>query len=179
MAIDRLRYALEAAAVGLWDWNIRSGELWWSDNLASIHGIPQDVFDGTFERFLGFIHPEDRARFSVVLERAVRSSDDFAAEFRVVGADDATRWIRGQGRVLRDESGDAYRVIGIGYDITSKREEQSALRQLGVIAMASSDAIVAVDGSGTVTAWNPGAEHLFGFTADEMIGQSIRNIAPL
>src|SRR5215213_2742090 len=180
MPIDRLKFALEAIAVGLWDWNVRTGELWWSDNLAAIHGIPQEDFDGTFDRFLGFIHPDDRAGFSAVLDHAVRSSDDFAAEFRVVGADGATRWIRGQGRVFRegDETDHAYRVIGIGYDISAKREEQSALRQLGVIAMASSDAIVAVDGYGIVTAWNPGAEHLFGYTAAEIIGQSIKRIAP-
>ena len=178
MPTDRLKVALEAVAVGLWDWNVRTGDLWWSDNLPAIHGIPEDGFDGTFERFLSFIHPEDRASFAEVLERAVRSTDDFSAEFRVVGAGNAIRWIRGQGRVYRDEFGQAYRVIGIGYDISSKRAEQSASRQLGVIALASSDAIVTIDGAGTVTAWNPGAEHLFGYTADEMIGQPIRRIAP-
>lgn len=178
MPIDRLRYALEAVAVGLWDWNVRTGDLWWSDNLAAIHGIPSDRFDGTFERFLEFIHPDDRPGFSDVLQRAVRSSDDFTAEFRVVGADTAVRWIRGQGRVFRDHLGEAYRVIGIGFDITDQRAEQSAARQLGVIAMASNDAIVTVDEEGNVTAWNPGAERLFGYSAGEMIGKSIRQIAP-
>src|SRR5215217_790375 len=86
--------------------------------------------------------------------------------------------MRGQGRIFRNEAGEAVRVIGIGFDVTSRRQEERATRQLSVIALASSDAIVSVDVAGNVTEWNPGAEQLFGYSADEMLGQSIGRIAP-
>jgi PAS domain S-box-containing protein len=169
---------LEAAAVGLWDWNIATGELWWSDNLAEIHGLPPAAFDGTFERFRSFIHPADRDEFDIALRRALDAGEDFTVEFRVLGQDGGVRWIRGQGRVYRDAARQPARVIGIGLDVTGRRQQENALRQLGVIAEASSDAIVAVNRAGVVTAWNPGAEHIYGFTAAEMLGSSLRTIVP-
>ncbi|MCC6790650.1 MAG: PAS domain-containing protein [Thermomicrobiales bacterium] len=178
MPLDRLRYALEAATVGLWDWSIATGELWWSDNLAEIHGRPASEFDGTFERFLQFIHPGDRTAFDLALQRALEAGEDFTVDFRVSGHDGTIRWIRGQGRVFRNESGEPIRVIGIGLDVTNRRQQESAERQLGVIAESSSDAIVTVNRDGVVTGWNPGAEQLYGFSAAEMIGAPIRGIAP-
>lgn len=178
MPLDRLTYALEAAAVGLWDWKIASGELWWSDNLAEIHGIPPDEFDGTFECFRAFIHPSDRDEFDIALRRALDGGEDFAVEFRVPGRDRITRWIRGQGRAFRDADGHPVRVIGIGLDVTNRRRQENALRQLGVIADASSDAIIAINRAGIVTAWNPGAQQLYGYSEAEMVGSPIWTISP-
>src|SRR5215217_2332649 len=113
MPLDRLTFALEAAQVGLWDWDIQSGELWWSENLIAIHGQSPDAFDGTFERFTSFIHADDRQRFLEAVDLAVKHEDNFVVEFRVIGEDDAPRWIRGQGRIFRDKAGEAVRVIGI------------------------------------------------------------------
>lgn len=178
MPQHRLTYALEAAAVGLWDWNVATGELWWSDNLAEIHGLPPGAFDGTFERFRSFILPADRDIFDIALRRALDAGEDFSVDFRVPGQDGVTRWMRGQGRVYRDVDGKPVRVIGVGLDVTSRRQQENALHQLGVIAEASTDAIVAVNRAGTVTAWNPGAAQLLGFAAIEMIGSPLQAVVP-
>jgi PAS domain S-box-containing protein len=179
MSLDRLKFALDAAEVGLWDWDILSGELWWSENLAAIHGRRPDEFDGTFDRFVTFIHPDDRLQFLDSLDHALKQADDFEAEFRVEGMDGAIRWITGRGRVFRDQPGGLpIRVIGIGFDTTSRREKERAAQHLAAIALASNDAIVAVDSEGNVTAWNPGAERLFGFDLGEMLGSPISRIVP-
>jgi len=87
--LDRLNFALDAAAIGLWDWDITTGGLWWSDNLVAIPGLSPDDFDGTFERFLSFIHADDRRGFLETMERAIRQDNEFVIDFRVIGADGA------------------------------------------------------------------------------------------
>ncbi|HEX6973021.1 MAG TPA: GAF domain-containing protein, partial [Vicinamibacterales bacterium] len=69
---ERLRFALDAAAMGTWDWDLVTNEVQWSDNLASIHGLPADSFDGTFASYEKEIHPDDRARVYASIERALK-----------------------------------------------------------------------------------------------------------
>lgn len=178
MPLDRLRYALEAAGVGLWDWDIRSGDLWWSENLERIHGVPPGAFDGNFDTFRRFIHPDDLDAFDRAVRDALDSGTDFFVEFRVPGADGTVRWIRGQGRVFRDAAGDPYRMIGLGLDVTTRRDDERATLQMGVIANASHDAIVSVTMDGVVTGWNDGAMRLYGYTAQEMLGQTLVRLVP-
>ena len=58
---ERLRFALDAAAMGTWDWDLTS-RVQWSDNLERIHGLPAGTFDGTFASYEREIHPDDRER---------------------------------------------------------------------------------------------------------------------
>src|SRR5262249_16250750 len=57
---QRLRLAFEAAQMGVWDWDIQSGAVRWSDNLEALHGLPPGSFTGTFEGFQKLVHPDDR-----------------------------------------------------------------------------------------------------------------------
>ncbi|HVF60527.1 MAG TPA: PAS domain-containing protein [Thermoanaerobaculia bacterium] len=54
---ERLRLALDAGRMGVWDWNVRTGELRWSDSLEPLHGLEPGTFGGTFEHFQQLIHP--------------------------------------------------------------------------------------------------------------------------
>ncbi len=122
---ERLRLALDAGRMGVWDWNIRTGGLRWSDSLEPLHGLEPGTFGGTFEHFQELIHPADRDAVNNAIREAVASGDDFQVEFRNIRPDRSVHWIAGFGRVFAGDDGAPARMIGIGMDITDhKRAEQ-------------------------------------------------------
>ncbi len=124
---DWLRLALDAGHMGVWDWNISTGDLKWSDSLEPLHGLAPGTFGGTFEHFQQLIHPDDRETANAALRQAVESGGDFYIEFRNRRQNGGIHWIAGTGTVVPGDDGQARRMIGIGQDVTQrKRAEQTA-----------------------------------------------------
>ncbi|HTE20275.1 MAG TPA: PAS domain-containing protein, partial [Armatimonadota bacterium] len=123
----QLRFALEAGRMGAWEWDIRSGAIRWSDNLEPLHGLAPGSFAGTFEAFQELIHPEDRERVQDALAVALDESGGYDIEFRVVWPDESIRWMAGRGMVIRDAEGRPARMVGLGVDITARKEAQAAV----------------------------------------------------
>jgi PAS domain S-box-containing protein len=121
-----LRFALDVGEIGSWEWNIRTGEISWSENLEQIHGLVPGSFGGTFEAYKALIHLDDRERVLAAIYRTLDGGGDFEAEFRCLESSGAVRWMQGKGKVLADAQGRAARMIGVCMDITKrKRAEQS------------------------------------------------------
>src|SRR6186713_2020025 len=76
----RLRFALDAAAMGTWDWDLRSDTVEWSDNLESLHGLRPGAFAGSFESYAAKIFPEDRDRVLAAGRRAIESGAPYDVE---------------------------------------------------------------------------------------------------
>lgn len=126
---ERLRLALEAGRMGIWDWNILTGEVKWSDNLEEVHGMAPGSFGGTFEEFLQVVHPHDREWVNQQISQAIDSGADYDIEFRILWADGSVHWIAGKGQTFRDDTGKPIRMIGTGMDITERKRTQEALQQ--------------------------------------------------
>jgi len=137
---ERLHASLDAAAVGAWDWNIRTGEVRWSDNLERIHGRAPGEFRGTFESFLDGVHPEDRQRVLDAIQRSVISGEPYRIEYRSVGADREIKWFESRGHVFRDGTGGPEWMSGICMDVTGRHRfqeqlcETQRLESLGILA---------------------------------------------
>ncbi|HEY7035462.1 MAG TPA: PAS domain S-box protein [Thermomicrobiales bacterium] len=176
--LRRLAFAMEAAEVGCWDWDVKTGEIWWSDNLPAIHGIDSATFDRTFEGFLRLVHPDDRQSLTSAIDRTFSGETDFDTEFRIQGNDGRLRWMQGKGSVFRADDGTPLRMIGIGQDVTARRRAEAARLELAAIVESSADAIVARTLDGIITSWNAGAEHLYGYPAAEVIGRPMAILIP-
>ncbi len=124
---ERLRFTLEAAHVGTWDWDMDSGAVHWSDNLEAIHGRAPGDFTGSFDSVLADVHPDDRAVLEGAIADACGGPGDYRVEYRVTGADGAVRWVEGKGRVIRDAAGRAVRMTGVCADITERKRSEEAL----------------------------------------------------
>jgi PAS domain S-box-containing protein len=122
---ERLRFALDAAAMGTWDWDLTTNAVVWSDNLAAIHGLPDGTFDGTFASYEREIHPEDRPRVFASIQRALAEGVPHDVEYRIVAPDGTVRWCEGKGRVELD-GGRPIRMTGVCMMVTRRKEAELA-----------------------------------------------------
>ncbi|MGE3513312.1 MAG: PAS domain-containing protein, partial [Vicinamibacterales bacterium] len=121
----RLRFALDAAAMGTWDWDLQTQRVTWSDNLERLHGLPVGTFDGTFSSYAREIHPEDRDRVLASAQRAIREGVPYDVEYRIVSPDGTVRWVEGKGTV-EYEHGLPIRMTGVCVIVTRRKEAELA-----------------------------------------------------
>jgi PAS domain S-box-containing protein len=118
---ERLELVLAASGTGFWEWDIRSGELVWSDAIFRQHGLQPNEAAPAFERYFETIHPDDRASFQASIDEALAHGTSFSHEFRLVWPDGSIHWTHGVGRVFRNPAGEPIRMVGTGQDITEPR----------------------------------------------------------
>jgi PAS domain S-box-containing protein len=122
---ERLRFALDAASMGTWDWDLASNQVQWSDNLERLHGLPPGTFDGSFASYEREIHPEDRTRVLVAQRRAIEDGAPYDVEYRIVAPDGTIQWVEGKGRVER-VAGKSVRMTGVCMIATRRKEAELA-----------------------------------------------------
>ena len=125
---EDLKLALEAADMAIWDWNIRTGELTWSDHCKELFGLePGTAVD--YQMFLDAIHPEDIGRVDEAVFVALKNREDYDVEMRTRWADGSEHWIRSKGRGYYDEEGVPVRMVGMDWEVTNrKRAEEELIR---------------------------------------------------
>jgi hypothetical protein len=92
--------------------------------------------------------------------------------------DGVVHYIEWHATTLLDEQGCVQFVIGVGVDTTEEHQAQRQARQLAAIVASSNDAIISKTLEGRIVSWNAGAEQLYGYMAEEMIGRSISLLLP-
>jgi PAS domain S-box-containing protein len=120
---------------------------------------------------------EIKARIRMATQQAATGTV-FREELRYWVADGTERLVDFAMHPIRDASGTVRFLHPTGIDITDREEAARATAHLAAIVKSSDDAIISKTLQGIVTSWNKGAERLFGYTAEEMIGQSILRIVP-
>src|SRR5215813_2078937 len=125
---ERMRFSLEAANVGTWDWNILNGAVQWSNNMEQIRGQPRGSFPQRFEAGLQGVHEEDRAIVLREIERAISGDGNYRVEYRQMRSDGTPRWMESIGRVVYDDEHRPVRMTGVCMDITRRKETEVALR---------------------------------------------------
>jgi PAS domain S-box-containing protein len=122
---ERLRYALDSALMGTWEWEFASQTVTWSDNLERLHGLPPGPFDGTFASYEREIHPDDREHVLSGLRRAIEEGVPHDVEYRIVCPDGSVRWVEGKGRV-EFENGRPVRMAGVCLMVSRRKEAELA-----------------------------------------------------
>jgi PAS domain S-box-containing protein len=120
------------------------------------------------------VHPDHAVRVFEKLARHIDSGEVWEDTFPLLGRDREYRWFLSRAMPIRDEAGKVVRWFGTQTDITEHLEEAERNTQLATIVATSADAIISLSDDGTVLSWNPGAERMFGYTADEIVGKSER-----
>lgn len=132
---ERSRLALDAGALGMWEWFPRAGRLEWDRRSRELFGVGPDT-RVDYATFLEAIRPDDRDRVDALVREKVGSSsagDELLVEYRVVVGTPGERWFESRGRVLeRDETGHAGRFLGTVMDVTERKRRERELEQIAV-----------------------------------------------
>jgi len=126
---ERMRFALEAAAVGTWEFNVATGTLVWSEIQERLHGVPAGGFGGTFDEFVDLIHAEDRLRVRDEISRLLLGSADWRLEYRVTWPDGSHHWIASVGRTFPTDTGEPMRAAGVSMDVTAFKQLEEQFHQ--------------------------------------------------
>jgi PAS domain S-box-containing protein len=130
-AEERMRFALEAARVGIWEADLATGHIHWSRMLEALHGMEAGSFTGTLDAFMERVHVDDRQSVRQAIETASHQQDDATILYRTTWPDGSVHWMSGLGRTAVDAEGRPIRAAGIGIDVTERlaMEEQSRQSQ--------------------------------------------------
>jgi len=120
----RLRFALDAAGVAYWDLDVATGQATRSPEHDRIFGHPTPLPDWSYQRFLTYVHPDDRAQVDAAFGRALASGAAWDFECRITRADGQPRWIWARGGMV------ASHMLGIVADITERRAEDEERERL-------------------------------------------------
>jgi PAS domain S-box-containing protein len=173
---ERLRLTTQAGKVGIWDWNIESDRVTWTESLYAMHGVGPDGFDGTVGGFAKLVHPDDRDRVQAAIYAAINGERPYDIEMRILRPDGSTVWLYTNATVAGE--GKNRRMIGATVDITERKEAELAFERLAAIVQSSADAVIGLDLDANINSWNKGAENIFGHTADEAVGRSVMMLLP-
>jgi PAS domain S-box-containing protein len=122
---ERLRFAIEAAGMGLWEWNVVTNRVFWSEDLERIHGLAPGEFGGTLDCFLDQVHDLDREVVRRSIARTLEEGSEHVIEYRIVWPNNLIRWVEERGSVIRNRRGKPIQMLGLCMDITGrKRAEQ-------------------------------------------------------
>ena len=121
-----LAKAQRIAHLGNWDWDIRTNELQWSDEIYRIFGLTPQQFGATYDAFLNYVHPEDREFVKKAVDEALYGKP-YSIDHRIVLPDGTARIVHEQGEVTLGESGEPIRMLGTVQDITEKKEKEIRL----------------------------------------------------
>ena len=176
---ERLRLAVDAAQMGLWEWDITSNRVSWDAKTHDVFGLAHGSFAGTKEAFFELVYPDDRPMLAMAITRAMQDGAPYRNEFRVVRPNAETRWIANLGQVYRDDQGRPLRMIGVVCDVTDRKLIERALgeseEKFRSIVEATSEWIWAVDQQARITYSNPAVEQILGYRPEELAGLSLRS----
>ena len=126
---ERLALVMEGINDGVWDWDVESGDVYFSSRWKSMLGYAEDEIPDVFESWEMLIHPDDRERALAAVEEHIEGRvPHFRLEHRLRHKDGDYRWILARGKVRQRPDGVPYRLVGSHTDITEQKRAEENLR---------------------------------------------------
>ncbi|QHG15828.1 PAS domain S-box protein [Nostoc sp. ATCC 53789] len=184
---ERLRLALDVSQMGLWDWNILTNQVIWSENYELLFGLLPTSFDGPYETFQKCVYPEDKQSVMQRIGYALAQKTDYNDEFRIIRSDQSVHWISAKGKFIYDQQGKAVRMIGVCMETTVCKQAEESTRELttqvqeqanilNAILTASVDHIYIFNRRGCYQYVSRDAATILGFKPQDIVGKTLQEL---
>jgi PAS domain S-box-containing protein len=166
---SKWQMALEASELGLWDWNIATGQIYYNPRWKQMLGYEVEEIENHPQSFARLVHPEDLPRVMANLSGCLSGrTDTYKVEFRMRCKSGEWKWILDRGQVCdRDEWGNPTRMAGTHTDISDKKAAAASLILFRQAAEGATDAITMTDMQGKHCYHNPAFTQLFEYATPE------------
>lgn len=182
LTTERLRLAIEATRDGIWDWDIRTDQVYYSPRWKALVGYADDELPNLFSTWESLAHPDDRQKTLDTLSDHLKSrKPHYQVEFRMRHKNGAWIWIEARGRVLsRDAAGAPLRMSGVAADITERKVAEQTLRdseaRIRSIFEQANDAIVLISSDNRFLDVNRRGLEMTGYTREEFLSLGVQDV---
>lgn len=181
-AQDRLELAQEAGKVGVFDIDLVTGQVLWSDKLLAMMGLPAGTQGRTQQDWLDRLHPEDRDRAVAAFSSALAGTEAHVRDsWRIVRPDGEVRWFLSAARIVRGAAGQAVRVVGVNVDIHDQKLLEARVAEQLDFQQALIDAIPVPlfykGADGRYIGFNRAYEQAFGVQREALIGKTVMDLS--
>lgn len=127
---ERYELALKGSSMGIWDWNLKTNELYASPICLEMLGIPKEVFDCRFSTFIDHLHPDDIERVMQAVKNHLEKQAEYTIDYRLHNHTTGKyHWIHARGQASWDDEGNPDRMAGSIRDITETKQFEAALKE--------------------------------------------------
>ncbi|WP_251133171.1 PAS domain-containing protein [Halorubrum sp. 2020YC2] len=178
---QRLTVALDATRTGVWEWDLRTDEVIWTESMERLFGLEPGTFEGTYEAFAEYVHPDDLQTLERAIERAKSTDEPLKTEYRIRTADGEQLWGEVRAELVESEDG-SRRLVGVFSEVTSRKEYEMALEatreELRKIIDLVPDLVFVKNREGEYLLANEATASAYGLTPEEVEGRSEGDIIP-
>ncbi|MEH1942242.1 MAG: response regulator [Nostoc sp.] len=180
---NRYQALIQASGQILFDWNLHTNEIKYGGNVERILGYSMPEMLGGLNRWLELIHPEDRNLFNQEINRVLSTKERFHLIFRICRKDGTYITVEDNGYIFLDSTGKVARMTGFVIDISEqqaalrdRKHAEQKIREQAALLDITTDAILVQDLVNQIQFWNKGAEHLYGWTAEEALNKNANQL---
>ena len=167
---ERLRLALDAAKLGIFDRNILNNQVTISERTEEIWGYAAGEFKGHFEEFASRVHPEDLAKIDTEMKRSLTDQDQYNSEYRVIWPDQSVHWLSVIGEFYMDTTDYSPHIRGIIEDITPRKLTENSLKLAASVFTHSREGIIITDAAAHIIDVNDSFSYITGYSRAEVLG---------
>ena len=175
------RYDIVAKATSdtIWDWKIQEDDFIWNKGIQGVFGYKKEDIGKTSKWWFDRIHPEDSIKMSIKLYSFIeQKTEKWQDEYRFKCADGTYKYVFDRGFLVKDEEGNAIRMIGAMQDVTRQKEEEQRLKLLETVITQTKDAVIITESEKAnraipkIVFVNPAFTEMTGYEATEVIGKT-------
>jgi PAS domain S-box-containing protein len=167
----RLAEAQQVARIGSWERDLRTNDVYWSDELYRLFGLQPHEGSFFYQQFLNHVSLQDVDRIRALTDEAIRERGSFNCDYRITLSDGSVHVVNDRGSVILNDEGEPVRLVGTAQDVTELRQSETELKRQEVILQTIFDHIPMmvnfVDSAGQIQMVNKHCERVLGWSMED------------
>lgn len=171
---DRFRIVSRATNDVIWEWDIKTNQVWLSENFKNVYGHPPEAVGATMQLWMDLIHPDDKSMVVSRLNALIAvGGRTWWSEHRFRRADGAYAHVFDRASVVYDAAGKFTRMVGVMIDMTERKHAEEKIIEQAALLDEAQDAIIVSDLKGRILFWSKGAERIYDRAVEDVMGKSV------